>query len=205
MKKTPFEIDSKAFRELIEIRSNIVNNSISEITEIASICSKALAAGRKILFCGNGGSAADAQHLAAELLVRFKPELSRRPLPGIALTMDTSTITACANDLGFELLYERAVNAFGEAGDVFIAITTSGNSVNVNKALIAASQKGLTTIGFLGGEGGSAKELCEYKVIVPSHDIARIQEIHITLGHCVIEIIEEYIFKSTNSYNADSI
>jgi len=140
--------------------------------------------------CGNGGSAADAQHLAAEMLVRLRPMNSREGVPAISLALDTSTITACGNDFGYDQLYKRLVSTLGNPGDCLIAITTSGNSDNVIKAMKLARDMDIKVFGFLGC-GGRALEYCDKAFVVPSNNTGRIQEAHITAGHALMEYIED--------------
>ena len=147
-----------------------------------------LQGGKRIFICGNGGSAADAQHIAAELVCRF--ETSRRGLPAIALTTDTSALTAIGNDLGFERLFSRQVEALGSEGDVLVVLSTSGNSGNIIAAILAAKERCMTTIGLLGGEGGKAKSLVDHALVVPSPVTARIQECHILIGHIWCSMID---------------
>src|SRR4051794_34864356 len=146
-------------------------------------------AGHKVLLCGNGGSAADAQHIAAELVGRFVVE--RRPLAAIALTTDSSALTAIANDYGFEQVFARQVDALGAEGDVLIAITTSGASSNVVAAVAAARRRGMTVIGLTGARGAAFVASCDAGVAVPSLNTARIQECHITIGHLLCEAVDE--------------
>lgn len=148
----------------------------------------ALRRGGKLLLCGNGGSAADCQHIAAELTGRLRAE--RPPLAAIALTTDTSALTCIGNDYGYEQIFARQVRAIGKAGDCLLAISTSGNSPNVLKALIVAAELGITKIGFLGRDGGQMRALCDISLIVPSNDTARIQEGHIFLAHTLCADIE---------------
>ncbi len=149
----------------------------------------------KVLLCGNGGSAADSQHIAAELVIRMtKPD--RRALPAIALTTDTSMLTAGANDLGFESVFSRQVEAHGAPGDVLIAISTSGKSENVNRAILEAKKRGMTVIGFLGKDGGASRSLVDIPIIIPSNDTQRIQEGHITTAHIICGIVENEMFGS---------
>ena len=148
--------------------------------------------GHKVLFVGNGGSAADAQHLAAEIVGRF--EKDRSGLAAIALTTDSSTLTSIANDYGFDSIFSRQVEALGQSGDILVAISTSGNSPNILKAVEAAKTKGLTTIGLLGKTGGELKELVDHPLVVPSDNTARIQEAHILIGHILCQLIEESLF-----------
>ena len=159
------------------------------LEEMAERCKIALASGNKILFCGNGGSAADSQHLAAELIGRFKKE--RRSFAAVALTTDTSALTAIANDYDFDAVFARQVEGLGRTGDVLIGISTSGNSKNVVKAAEMARSIGMHTIAFTGEGGGKLAELCDITLAIPSHVTARIQEMHILAGHIMCEIIEE--------------
>lgn len=148
---------------------------------------------KKILLCGNGGSAADSQHIATELVIRMsKP--NRPAVPAIALTTDTSMLTAGGNDIGFDNVFSRQIEALGQNGDILIAITTSGKSENINRAIKEAKKRGLTVIGFLGKDGGTAKSLVDIPIIIPSDDTQRIQEGHITLAHIICGIIEDELF-----------
>jgi D-sedoheptulose 7-phosphate isomerase len=146
----------------------------------------------KILFCGNGGSAADAQHIAAELSGRFYTD--RAPLYAEALHVNSSYMTAVANDYSYEVVYSRMIQGCGRKGDVLVGISTSGNSKNIIKALEVAKEKGMITIGMTGASGGKMKELCTYLLNVPSNDTPRIQESHILLGHIICQLIEEKLF-----------
>jgi D-sedoheptulose 7-phosphate isomerase len=159
------------------------------VKEAGEICVNALKNGNKIMLCGNGGSAADAQHIAAELSGRYKKE--RAALAGIALTTDTSALTAIGNDYGFEYLFSRQVEALGKKGDVLIAISTSGNSTNVIKAIESAKNTGIYVITLTGKGGGKMKEMGDVNIIIPSNDTPRIQEMHITLGHMICALIDE--------------
>jgi len=162
---------------------------IPDIEKAGALFKEALASGHKILFCGNGGSAADSQHLAAEIVGRFQKE--RRPFPAIALTVDTSILTAVGNDYGFDTVFARQVQALGEKGDVLVGISTSGNSQNVLEAIGAAREKGLTVIGLTAYGGGKMKETCDICLAVPAKVTARAQEMHIMIGHILCEIAEE--------------
>lgn len=153
----------------------------AQIKTCGDILLETLKAGHKILLCGNGGSASDAQHIATELTCRF--ETTRRGLPAIALTTDTSALTAIGNDFGFERIFSRQVEALAQPGDCLIGITTSGSSPNVVAAVIAAKAMGVTTLGLIGRDGGVLKTLCDHTLVVPAHDTARIQECHILIGH----------------------
>ena len=145
--------------------------------------------GGKLLIMGNGGSAGDAQHIAAELVGRFKKE--RKAIPALALTVDTSSLTALGNDYGFETIFERQIEAIANKDDAVIGISTSGNSENVVRAIKKANSIGAYTIGLLGNNGGRLKEIVNLPIVIPSKDTARIQEVHITIGHIICEIIEE--------------
>lgn len=184
------------FKESIIIKQKVMGSEKEKIVKMARSIAKSIEDGGKVLSCGNGGSAADAQHLAAELLVRLRPDVNRQGIPAIALAMDTSSITATGNDYGFELHYERMVTAIGKPGDVLIAITTSGLSENINKALRSAREKGLTTIGLLGSNGGNAVKECDLSIIVPSSTTGRIQESHITIIHVIMELVEDMLISS---------
>ncbi|ERT61053.1 MULTISPECIES: D-sedoheptulose-7-phosphate isomerase [Megasphaera] len=158
------------------------------IEEAGEIVRQALATGHKILFCGNGGSAADSQHWAAEIVGRFQKE--RPSLPAIALTVDTSILTAVGNDYGFDVIFSRQVEGLGCAGDVFVGITTSGNSGNILAAAAVARDKGLQVVGLTGSGGGKLAELCDVCLAVPSSVTARVQEMHSLIGHILCEIAE---------------
>ena len=149
---------------------------------------------KKILLCGNGGSAADAQHLATEFVIRMNPAITRPGIPAIALTTDSSMLTAGANDFGYDRVFGRAVEALGVPGDVLIGISTSGKSESVNQAFRTARERGIATIGLLGRDGGPAKELVDLAIIVPSDDTQRIQEGHITIGHLLCALVEREMY-----------
>jgi len=159
------------------------------VEEAIACCTKTVSGGGKILLCGNGGSASDCQHIAAELTGRFLKE--RRPLPAIALTTDTSALTAIANDYGYSEVFSRQLEALANKGDTLIAISTSGNSENVIGAVNLAKSKALRVIGLLGRDGGRLKELCDISIVVPSDSTPRIQEAHILIGHTICEGIEK--------------
>lgn len=163
------------------------------ILSMAAICRKALESGHKILICGNGGSAADAQHIAAEFVGRFHNE--RMALPSIALTTDTSILTAVANDYSYDYVFARQVEGLGNEGDVLWGISTSGNSRNVNEALKTAASKGLVTIGSTGKTGGEMVSLCQETLVVPSDVTARIQEIHMLSAHIICQLIDDMDWK----------
>jgi len=182
----------KIFNDSIAVKSNLVASSeLEHLSRMGDIAINSIMNGGKILLCGNGGSAADAQHLAAEMLVRLRPKNNREGIPAISLAQDTSTITACGNDFGYDFLFERMVQTLGCKDDVLIAITTSGNSENIIKAINASKQINLKVFGFLGAGGGKAIALCDEVFLVPSMDTGRIQESHITAGHALMEYIED--------------
>jgi D-sedoheptulose 7-phosphate isomerase len=149
---------------------------------------------KKLLLCGNGGSAADAQHLATEMVIRMNPAIKRPGLPAIALTADSTLLTAGANDIGYDQVFSRSVEALGEEGDVLIALSTSGNSESVNNALRMARQRKLASIALGGRDGGAMKPLADISIIVPSNDTARIQEGHITIGHIIFAMVENEMY-----------
>ncbi|MGE5373171.1 MAG: SIS domain-containing protein [Solirubrobacterales bacterium] len=193
------ELAAKArqlFETSIEVKKQVAESHLEVIVAMAGILRDTLLSGGKILICGNGGSAADAQHLAAELVVRLRPHVNRAGLPAIALAGDPSSITACGNDYSFEAYYERMTRTFGRPGDVLLGISTSGKSVNVIRALMAAREIGMTALGFLGGDGGPALVACDLALVVPSAETGRIQESHITAGHALMELVEDLLLEA---------
>ena len=177
--------------ESAELKRTVAETMADGIEKaIEAICSD-LKSGKKVLLMGNGGSAADAQHIAGELVGRFKKE--RKAIPAISLSTDTSILTAIGNDYGFEKVFERQIEALGEKGDVVIGISTSGNSENVYRAMKLAKEIGLITIGLLGNDGGKIKNLSDIPLIVPSKNTPRVQETHITIGHIICEGVERII------------
>jgi D-sedoheptulose 7-phosphate isomerase len=178
----------------IETKQRILADSglLDRIGNAAEICTAAFRSGNKVLFCGNGGSAADAQHLAAELSGRFYYD--RPPLPSEALHVNTSFLTAVANDYSFDEVYARMINGSGREGDVLVALSTSGNSPNILKALETARACGMVTVALTGGSGGKAGSMCDCLINVPSDDTPRIQESHIMIGHIICEIVESTLF-----------
>ena len=180
--------------ESIRNFSNISNDDhmISLIERISNIIITAFNNENKLLLCGNGGSAADAQHIAAELSGRF--EMDRKALNAQALHVNSSYLTAVANDYGFENVYSRMIEASAKSGDVLIALSTSGNSKNVINAIKKANQMEMITIGFSGNDGGVMNDICKYNLIIPSNNTARIQEAHILVGHIICKLIEQKIF-----------
>ena len=184
----------KIIEDSIRTKKDLISKKLDDIEQGAKIIIDALKRGNKVLVCGNGGSAADAQHFVAELVIRF--EKDRTGLPAIALTSNTSNITAGANDLGFDNIFSKQVEALGSKGDVLIGITTSGNSPNVIKAFEKAKQKGMRCVCLNGKDGGKINEMnLDANIIVPSDNTARVQESHITIIHAWCKIIEEELFK----------
>jgi D-sedoheptulose 7-phosphate isomerase len=182
---------SEEITQSIETKKKLMQYCSDDIHDIAIKLAEVIKSGHKIMLCGNGGSAADSQHIAAELVVRLRSEVNRPAIPAMALTVDTSILTAGGNDIGFDNIFARGVEAFGQKGDALIAISTSGNSENVLRAVDMAKKKGVMTIGLLGNEGGKLKSECDDFVVVPSSVTARIQECHILIGHIWCRIIEE--------------
>ena len=181
---------NKIFSNSIEVKNKLINDGYLKVLAImGDEIVRAIKSGSKILLCGNGGSAADAQHLAAEMLVRLRPTYNRNAIPAIALAQDTSTITACGNDFGYEYLFERLLQGLGKSGDILICITTSGNSENILKAMKQAKNSNIKVFGFLGCDGGKAISYCDEAFVVPSHDTGRIQD-PITAGHALMEHVE---------------
>jgi D-sedoheptulose 7-phosphate isomerase len=184
--------DSEIFRDaLIRHEQTFAGVAGLEVPFLAAArrCQSALSSGAKLLFCGNGGSAADAQHAAAELTGRFRRE--RRALAAIALTADSSALTAIGNDYGFDAIFSRQVEALGRRGDVLVAISTSGNSANVLNAVEKAAEIGVQTVGLTGMDGGKLAKLADVAIVVPALETERIQEVHIFLLHCLCAAIEE--------------
>jgi len=185
----------RAIKNNIRIVNNFLKTkgNTENVYTIAKEITQAFKRNNKVLICGNGGSAADAQHIAAELSGKFY--LKREPLFAEALHCNTSFLTAVANDFSFKDVFSRAVKAMGRKGDILIAISTSGNSENVIRAIETANKMGMITIGLTGKTGGKMKNLCHYLIKVPSDDTPRIQEVHILIGHIICEIVEKEIFR----------
>ena len=177
-----------------EIKKKIFEACADRIIKAVDLLIGALKTRNKILLCGNGGSAADAQHLAAELVIRMNPALQRPAIPAIALTTDSSVLTAGANDIGYDNVFARSVEALGAPGDVLIAISTSGKSESINRAATAARARGMKSIGLLGRDGGATRDLVDVAVIVPSDDTQRIQEGHIAIGHILCALVEREMY-----------
>ena len=184
----------KIIAHSIETKQAILNDEVllKTIEKITRLITQAFQNGNKVLFCGNGGSAADAQHLAAEFSGRFYTD--RNPLPSDALHCNTSYLTAVANDYGYDVVYSRMIKGIGRKGDVLIGLSTSGNSINIINAFAQAKELGMATIAFTGSTGGKMYGTTDYIVNVPSNDTPRIQESHIMLGHIVCQLVEENLF-----------
>ncbi|RYD54797.1 MAG: SIS domain-containing protein [Sphingobacteriales bacterium] len=180
----------------IDTKKNVLENPelLHRIQQIVEAMVAALKNGNKVLFCGNGGSAADAQHLAAELSGRFYTD--RDPLPSEALHCNSSYLTAVANDYGYDVVYSRLIKGLGKQGDILVGLSTSGNSTNIVKAMEQARQLGMINVGFTGETGGAMKDICDHLINVPSKDTPRIQEVHIMVGHIVCQLVEEQLFKT---------
>lgn len=189
----------KIIKDSIDVKTLVLANN--ELIETLAQCVTEIVAafknGNKVLFCGNGGSAADAQHLAAEFSGRFYTD--REALPAEALHVNTSYLTAVANDYSYEVVYSRIIKGIGKKGDVLVGLSTSGNSGNIVKAFETANEKGMITIGLTGSTGGKMKELSKYLLNVPSNDTPRIQESHILLGHIICQLVEEQYFNTVQS------
>ena len=184
----------ESLNESSETKLKIKDQLADEIIKAVDILVSAYKDGNKLLLCGNGGSAADCQHIATELMIRLSHHIQRPALPAIALTTDTSNLTAGGNDIGFENVFARNVEGLGVLGDVLLAISTSGNSPNVIKAVEAAQSKGMKVIGFLGGSGGKLKSLVDLPIAIPSSNTQRIQEGHITIAHIICELVEDKLY-----------
>ncbi|MAD42377.1 MAG: phosphoheptose isomerase [Arcobacter sp.] len=182
------KIISNEFQAHLETINKVIEIMEDKLAEASTLAIQTLKNGNKILLCGNGGSAADAQHIAAELTGRYKSE--RRGLPGIALTTDTSAITAISNDYGYDRVFDRQVEALANKGDLIIGISTSGNSKNIISALKLGKELRCNTLGLTGKNGGEMNEVCDVNLIVPSDDTPRIQEMHILFGHIICQIID---------------
>jgi D-sedoheptulose 7-phosphate isomerase len=178
-------------RRSAELKQTIAVELADAVIHVVDACETSLRAGGKLMFCGNGGSAADSQHLATELLIRLRGGVERASWPALALTLDPAMLTAGGNDYGYDRVFERPLRGLGRRGDVLFGITTSGRSPNVVRALQAAREMGIATVGLLGGSGEPAVGLCDHQLLVPDNETARIQECHIALGHAVLELLED--------------
>jgi D-sedoheptulose 7-phosphate isomerase len=189
------KIIEKKIIESINVKKKIIEKNILEIINASKICIKGIKKGGKLIFCGNGGSASDSQHLATEMLVRLNPNINRKPIPAISLNLDTVTMSAHSNDYDYDTYLSRMLSGLGKKNDILIALSTSGNSKNILNVLKQAKKMKIISISFLGNEGGKAKSFGKNNIIVESNDTARIQEAHICIGHILMDIIEEKIVK----------
>ncbi len=187
-----FIVDS--LNESSETKLKIKDQLMDELLKAVDLLSGCFKDGNKLLLCGNGGSAADCQHIATELMIRLSHHVERPALPAVALTTDTSNLTAGGNDIGFENVFARNVEGLGNKGDALLVISTSGNSPNVIKAAHAAHNKKMKVIGLLGGDGGKLKNLVDLPIVIPSSNVQRIQEGHITIAHIICELVEEKLY-----------
>jgi D-sedoheptulose 7-phosphate isomerase len=192
LNKKQFITDS--LNESSQTKIKILNQCSDDILSAVDLLTGTFRAGKKMLLCGNGGSAADCQHIATELVIRLSHKIKRPALPAIALTTDTSNLTAGGNDIGFENVFARNVEGLGNEGDTLLAISTSGNSPNVIKAVEMAKEKKMKVIGFLGGSGGKLKSIVDLPIVIPSSNTQRIQEGHITVAHIICELLEEDLY-----------
>ncbi len=184
----------KEIEENIQVKRRLLEGNLETVLLAAQEILSCFREGGKLLICGNGGSAADAQHIAAEMVIRLKSSFDRPAIPALALTVDSSILTAGSNDYGFEQVFARQIEALGNRGDVLLAISTSGNSANIIEAVNMAHEKGLFVIGFLGEDGGKLRHLVDLPLLVPSRNTARIQEVHIFLAHTICDIVERELF-----------
>jgi D-sedoheptulose 7-phosphate isomerase len=184
---------TKMMEKSADLKRRIAVELADTVIAVVDACETSLRNGGKLLFCGNGGSAADSQHLATEMLIRLRGSVERPSITALALTLDPAMLTACGNDYGFDRVFERPLRGLGRPGDVLFGITTSGRSANVVKALEAAREMSIVTVGLLGGTGEPAESLCDHVLLVPDHETARIQECHIALGHAVLELLEDRV------------
>ena len=190
MKESIINLINESVRTFTNISKD--QHQVVLIEDVTNTILNAFKSDNKLLLCGNGGSASDAQHIAAELSGRF--EIDRKPLNAEALHVNSSFVTAVANDYGYEEIYSRMLEAIGKNGDILLALSTSGNSKNIIRAIEKANSLGLITIGFSGNDGGAMQNLCKYNLIIPSDNTARIQEAHILVGHIICKLIEQKMF-----------
>lgn len=185
-----------AVEESLRLKHWLLDEGAPQLLEMSGVAAACLAGGGKLLFVGNGGSAGDCQHLATEFVVRLSAARERPALAALALTTDSSLLTACANDYSFQQIFSRQVEALGQPGDLLVAISTSGNSANVVEAARVARLRGLGVLGFLGGGGGALLPHCDHALVVPARDSGRVQELHITAGHIWVDLVEERLYSS---------
>ncbi|RKY93479.1 MAG: phosphoheptose isomerase [Ignavibacteriae bacterium] len=192
MNKEKFITDS--LNESAETKQKILKQCKDDILKAVELLTSTFRNNNKLLLCGNGGSAADCQHIATELVVRLSHHIERPALPAISLTTDSSNITAGGNDIGFDNIFARSVEGLGSKGDTLLVISTSGNSENIIRAAKKAKEKEMKIIGLLGGSGGKLKDIVDLPVIIPSSNVQRIQEGHITVAHIICELVEEELY-----------
>ena len=186
----------QTFEDSISVKQQIIDNGSYEVLmEAGDIITESISSGGKLLLCGNGGSAADAQHLAAEFLIRLTSDVNRQSIPALTLAQDTSTLTACINDYGPDDIFKRVFSSLSSPGDTLLAITTSGNSKNIIETLKLAKERGIFSLGFLGNGGGEALSYCDLAFVVPSKITGRTQESHITAGHALLQYIEDSLLE----------
>ena len=186
----------QTFEDSITVKQKVIDEGAYKVLlDAGNIIAESISQKGKLLICGNGGSAADAQHLAAEFLIRLTSDVNRDSIPALSLAQDTSTLTACINDYGSDHIFKRVFSALSSDGDVLLAITTSGNSKNIIETLKLANERGIYSLGFLGGDGGEALKYCNTAFIVPDKVTARIQESHITAGHALLQYVEDKLLE----------
>ena len=187
----------QTFEDSINVKQKVIDEGAYKVLlDAGNVIAESISKKGKLLICGNGGSAADAQHLAAEFLIRLTSDVNRDSIPALSLAQDTSTLTACINDYGSDHIFKRVFSALSSEGDVLLAITTSGNSKNIIETLRLANERGIYSLGFLGGDGGEALKYCNSAFIVPDKVTARIQESHITAGHALLQYVEDKLLAS---------
>jgi len=189
------EFTKKSFLQSIEVKKQVAEHSAESIVKMAEIIIDCFKNGGKLLICGNGGSASDSQHIATEFTIRYRGSFDRPALPAIALTTDSSAMTAGPNDIGFENTFMRMTEAYGRKGDVLLGLSTSGNSENVIRAMKYAKANGMKVLGLLGGNGGKMPVLCDEFVTVPWNGSNHVQESHITIGHIIVQMVEETLYQ----------
>ena len=186
----------KDINESLKLK-NSLKKEFKSISKVINLIYSTIKNGKKVFICGNGGSAADAQHLSAEFLVRLRPGINRKPYPLISLALDTSTLTACGNDYNFKYIFSRNLEALGDEKDTLICISTSGNSPNILEVLKKSKRKKINSISLLGFNGGKAKKISDFSIVVKNRNVARIQECHIFLGYFILQKVEEMLIKNS--------